>query len=1354
MSERTIFTPCDVFISWNNQDRELKDKIVEIIRQSGHSVWESDYECTGSIKDACLGHIPLCKTFLILLTHNSINSHWVKDELEVALAMEGAPNRMIPLVMDAVLMDRKVLQQTVLSGTVERLFFNVDEGMNVSAIVADSMENEDAFRNKLIKNIEDLCLNRCYHDYVASLQNVSITIPMLSKKNTIAAYADLHDLYIPRILKKISFGNQGAESCKDEQGLTETEFLNQRENSVIIGTGGSGKSQYLNQITAMACSGEDLLVFPVRCTAFMRKGQHLKNYLYDFFAEKAKHTTYKQTHFDALLDRKKDKLLLLLDGIDEIITENDFWVFRRAVENFLSEYPQARVVFTTRNQRDADRLVLNSKPAVQYWLDPFTQSDVRKYTQQLFLAFGNGANGEQFYMDISTIDDEIKCNPLLISQLAVIYANSGKLPHTIVEIFDIVTEMVTSGIDSRHDIDAGFPTDERFLLAWIPGILREMAYSKFEKYALAEKADNIGLVSDILQKNLGQSASPLDCRSKAERILDYLDRRAILYQDEFAHKMFLEYFTAVHLYEECFDGKGNIRNEEMLTEYFRDHYHDSYWTKVTELFLSKADHKCSQKGMAQLYQLVCKNIDGNYDLLFRMCKVFSHRTAVEKLLLRDILERTLSGEYSAYAQLFCYVPRENLYDTALTVAGEIWLDIQHEKRLIMLSLLRDVCYILGGFTSLEDLAKDQRILRQFRTFAKQQAESPRSALNAMFCGVKPAWLDAYVESQTASPVYPFYFNVHAVATTDGKGFGKYPLTQVFADELGLYGQTEPDDHGRYWGLVSLPYCKDELECELQFEYADGMTGLILLPSEERTFEALNICNAKLEMLMLPSSITELGEYCFVYYGVDSPNGIRIFVEYGVQDMCSQNSNDPFPEGHTKKHKKDLGWVHCGRIMQVALPLSATKSGQWQFDTCENLISINLPAFVAEIPRHAFHNCVGLQRVYIPENLRKIKAHAFDGCISLERVYLPFGLAEIGDYAFADCKSLTEITIPNSVNLLGGFVFRGCTHLLSATVPSKQIIEENILFEDCYRLQIITTNEGAIKTGHNQADADWAEYLDEHLEDSDEEHAQFLKEFRSFRPKQKTNCKEWIVDAAVFPTGVISGVSYNKNYPRKRLVNAVVSEGIYAINPEAFMLCDNLLSITIAEGVRWIGDGAFSSCTELTHVEIPSSVTEIGVQTFEGCEKLSSVILPVGIQKLSWSLFANCRNLTCVQIPHSVKQIDTWAFYNCTALVSICIPSGITGISNRAFENCASLTSIFLPDGVTKIYDGTFAGCVALEEIGIPNSVTFISTTAFSGCHPKRVIIPVRFRDKISAIFGEFKSIELHKEDSQLLVVEF
>ena len=76
MGERSIFSPKDVFISWNHEDVAQKDRMVSWLESSGFRVWESDFECNGAIEDVCLSHVQLCKVFVVLLTERFRDKLW------------------------------------------------------------------------------------------------------------------------------------------------------------------------------------------------------------------------------------------------------------------------------------------------------------------------------------------------------------------------------------------------------------------------------------------------------------------------------------------------------------------------------------------------------------------------------------------------------------------------------------------------------------------------------------------------------------------------------------------------------------------------------------------------------------------------------------------------------------------------------------------------------------------------------------------------------------------------------------------------------------------------------------------------------------------------------------------------------------------------------------------------------------------------------------------------------------------------------------------------------------------------------------------------------------------------------
>ena len=243
--------------------------------------------------------------------------------------------------------------------------------------------------------------------------------------------------------------------------------------------------------------------------------------------------------------------------------------------------------------------------------------------------------------------------------------------------------------------------------------------------------------------------------------------------------------------------------------------------------------------------------------------------------------------------------------------------------------------------------------------------------------------------------------------------------------------------------------------------------------------------------------------------------------------------------------------------------------------------------------------------------------------------------------------------------------------------------------------------------------------------------------------------------------------------RRKIITAIIDDGITAISNYAFSNCSNLASVTIPHSVTSIGWYAFSRCVALTGVAIPNSVASIDIGAFYGCKSLTSVTIPDKIVNLSANMFATCSGLTYVEIPDSVVSIGNTAFYgcaglknitipnsvisigngafsDCTGLISVTIPYSVTTINNLAFRDCTGLTAILvdadnqcyssevgvlfdknrsillryppgktgayeIPDGVTAIGDSSFMGCEGLASVTIPDGVTNIPFSAFSKC---------------------------------------
>jgi len=214
---------------------------------------------------------------------------------------------------------------------------------------------------------------------------------------------------------------------------------------------------------------------------------------------------------------------------------------------------------------------------------------------------------------------------------------------------------------------------------------------------------------------------------------------------------------------------------------------------------------------------------------------------------------------------------------------------------------------------------------------------------------------------------------------------------------------------------------------------------------------------------------------------------------------------------------------------------------------------------------------------------------------------------------------------------------------------------------------------------------------------------------------------------------------------------VIRHGVKEIYEEAFVYCDQILSITIPDTVKYIGESAFYGCKGLTSIEIPNSVTIINKYAFSECHGVTSIEIPYSVLYIGEGAFSNCLSLTsilvdeqncnysslngvlynkdistinCVpagisgafSIPQGVKIIEHSAFKCCITITSVDIPNSVVDICPYAFVGCKSLSTIVIPDSVTYIGYFAFNNCIELKELAIPKDVEIIGDYAFSWCN--------------------------------------
>jgi len=302
---------------------------------------------------------------------------------------------------------------------------------------------------------------------------------------------------------------------------------------------------------------------------------------------------------------------------------------------------------------------------------------------------------------------------------------------------------------------------------------------------------------------------------------------------------------------------------------------------------------------------------------------------------------------------------------------------------------------------------------------------------------------------------------------------------------------------------------------------------------------------------------------------------------------------------------------------------------------------NVASKTVELTGHVGNEPTGI--IVIPEtvndySVNSIGCYAFSECRKITSVIIPNGVTTIGVKAFMKCSGLTSIIIPNSVTTIDSFAFYGCSVLTYFMIPNSVTLIGDHAFYGCAGITTFTIPNGVTYIGdHAFDDTGWYKTLSDGIIYLDN----WLIGYKGSRP-----------------TGEIT-----------------IRNGTKGIAGDAFLFCEDLITITIPNSVTVIGYSAFKGCCRLTSIELPNSVAAIGHWAFSGCH-----------------------SLTNITIPNGVTSIGYWTFSNCSGLRSIIIPNSVTHIGNEAFKSCYYLSSITIGNSVTYIDKGVFAWCSDIKDI--------------------------------------------------------
>ena len=403
------------------------------------------------------------------------------------------------------------------------------------------------------------------------------------------------------------------------------------------------------------------------------------------------------------------------------------------------------------------------------------------------------------------------------------------------------------------------------------------------------------------------------------------------------------------------------------------------------------------------------------------------------------------------------------------------------------------------------------------------------------------------------------------------------------------------------------------------------------------YESFAFC-PKLETVILPSSLKEIGNYAFYdcssLNSIDFPEGLEVIGEGAFVRTPLTSLTMP----STLRTIGPEAFLECKSLTSVTLNDGLLNLGNKAFYDCINLTgNLYLPASLADgetgdIGFEAFGNCKSFtsleSHVSIPDdmftdsttltsakiigNATYISNNAFSGCTNLKEVELGSALGTIGGSAFYNCVSLAEVILPDGLTTINNGAFAG-SGIRNIILPASVTTLDMSVFSNCADLEY----------------ADLSQLTLDQLE----------------------------------------------NY--------------------TFSECTSLTTVKLPN-TPIIGGSAFAGCNSLEEIEWPEILEEIQQEAFEGCTGLTEIVLPEALTTLGQQAFLNCTNLRSITVPEGIETISVSAFAGCTGLAQFVIYSNdfefTTDVEPAMFADCSNVT-IYAPAGSTA---ETYA-----NEMGIP-----------------------------------------------------
>jgi len=313
------------------------------------------------------------------------------------------------------------------------------------------------------------------------------------------------------------------------------------------------------------------------------------------------------------------RVLLLVDGLDEISQEAARLIFANSLRSFLAVFPQVALVVTSREA--GFRLVAGTIASVceKVQLAPFSRKDIQRLCVSWLTEVETNTqavrDGALKLADDIWENERIRAlaeNPLLLTTLLVVKRWIGELPRSRAALYGVATQVLVR----TWNVEGYEPLDEQETLAQLSFVACAMmeqgiqqishnALLRLLEEARQELEAELQFTQIVPAKFIERVESRSSLLMQTGRVVEDGELQPVY---EFRHLTFQEFLTARGYAKE----QHPQRNQDIpFVELLAPHFKDERWREVVPLAVVLAERKAAEATIKKLVSL-CTNLEVNH----------------------------------------------------------------------------------------------------------------------------------------------------------------------------------------------------------------------------------------------------------------------------------------------------------------------------------------------------------------------------------------------------------------------------------------------------------------------------------------------------------------------------------------------------------------------------------------------------------------------------------------------------------------------------------------------------------------------------------------------------------------------